>query len=276
MLRGALALDESPGPVDRFALMAGTLNVLAAAADERPLLALIDDAQWLDAASGEALAFVSRRLGSEGIVMLWTSREGDEPSFSLEGIDELHVGGLSAVDAQNLVARVSPGVAPRVAAELAEATGGNPFALLELPGTLSEATLAGRDPLETPLLAGSAVDRAFGRCLADLPSSTRLALGVAAAAETRGLSDLTAAWLGLGVDLSRPPSSREGGLIVLADAQLEFRHPLLRAVAYSSMPGPNSRELLTRRSRMSWRASEGLWHRRCAVRSPTSASPRHR
>ncbi|HEV2773664.1 MAG TPA: hypothetical protein VGV57_12725 [Thermoleophilaceae bacterium] len=144
-LEGALAR----GPVvpgDRFAAYVGVLSLLAAAAEEATVLALVDDAHWLDSASGEALVFVARRLADERIALLFAAREGEAARFEAESIPELLVGGLREEDARALLAAHHGGdVSPAVAARLWQATAGNPLALLELPGVLSEAQLEGRD-----------------------------------------------------------------------------------------------------------------------------------
>ena len=133
-MRGAFALDRhAETETDRFATYAATLGLLAAAAERAPVLALIDDAEWLDAASGEALAFAARRLGSEGVVMLWAVRAGDSPPFSIEGFEDWPLAGLDRVAGGELIERASDSsVSDETADRLVEATGGNPLALLEV------------------------------------------------------------------------------------------------------------------------------------------------
>ena len=102
-LSTALALEDGPVP-GRLVVSAATLTLLAAAADDRPLLCVVDDAHWLDHASAETLVFAARRLHSEGVVVLFAAREPEKAFFSAEGLDELRVRGLSSTDAKVLLA----------------------------------------------------------------------------------------------------------------------------------------------------------------------------
>ena len=150
-------LDRPPGPQreslettfglsagrvpDRFFVGLAVLGLLSEVAEERPILCVVDDAQWLDRASAQALAFVARRLLAESVAMLFGARE---PSDETAGLPELVVEGLRAADARSLLASVIPGrLDERVADELLAEAQGNPLALLELPRGLSAAQLAG-------------------------------------------------------------------------------------------------------------------------------------
>src|SRR5215203_1026335 len=156
-LRSALALGPTDGS-DRFAACAATLGLLAAASEGGAVLVLIDDAQWLDSASGEALAFAARRLRAEGIAMLWTVRTGDALSFSLDGLSELVLGGLDRSAARDLVGGTGAAlVSPQALDRLLDVTGGNPLALLEIPQLLTEAQRVGTEPIDQPLPVGPAV-----------------------------------------------------------------------------------------------------------------------
>ena len=133
-------LSEGPAP-DRLFVGLAVLGLLSEAAEERPLLCVIDDAQWLDGASAQALAFVARRLLAESVVMLFVVRE---PIRELAGLPELVVEGLRDSDARELLTSVVPGrLDQRVADQLVAEARGNPLALLELPRGLTPAELAG-------------------------------------------------------------------------------------------------------------------------------------
>ena len=164
-LRGALALGP-PRPGDRFTAYAATLSLLAAAAEAGPVLCVVDDTQWLDAESLEALLFVSRRLGAEGIALLLAAREGVDERSDRASIARLRLGGLDADDAGRLLAGRAP-VAPasEVLTALVAGAKGNPLALVELAGVLSEAQLGGTEPLPDPLPVGRiSKTRSSGRC----------------------------------------------------------------------------------------------------------------
>jgi predicted ATPase len=101
-LRGALGMSAGGGD-DRFLISLAALSLLAEAAENQPLLCLVDDAHWLDEASADALVFVARRLEAEGIVMLFAAREGENRRFEAPGLPELRVGGLDPAAAGTLI-----------------------------------------------------------------------------------------------------------------------------------------------------------------------------
>src|SRR3954451_25490668 len=153
-VKGALALGPA-APGDRFTVPAGLLSLLAAAAEERPVLVLIEDAQWLDDPSLEAFLFAGRRLGAEGVAMLGALRDGT-PAARMDApwLERLHVGPLDDAEAREVLAD-SERIAPAVAERLVATAAGNPLALVELPHLLSDAQLAGREPLAEALRAGT-------------------------------------------------------------------------------------------------------------------------
>jgi predicted ATPase len=154
-LSGALALGPSV-PGDRFAVAAATLSLLAAAAEESPVLAVVDDAHWLDTPSREALLFAGRRLGSEGVLLLLGMRDRDW--ISAAGLGTLELRGLSAMDAAALVERTGTPVDAAVQNRIAAETLGNPLAILEAVATLTEAELLGKAPITQPLAVGASLD----------------------------------------------------------------------------------------------------------------------
>src|SRR5215218_1132209 len=175
-LRAALALAAGAVP-ERLAVFGGALSLLAAVAEERPLLCVIDDAHWLDEASTAAMTFVARRLEADGIAMLFGVREPEIRTFTAPGIAELRLGGLDRGAARQLLAtRLPPGAGSLVAEQVLEISRGNPLALVELPSGLTATQLAGQGPLHGPRRAATAVEHGFLRRLAHLPSSTRRAL----------------------------------------------------------------------------------------------------
>src|SRR6185295_12052023 len=150
-LGGALGLRQA-SVGDRFLVGVGVLSLLAEAAEEAPLLAVIDDAHWLDQPSADALTFAARRLEAEGVVLLFAALEGGVRQFEAPGLAELTLRGLDRKPANELLAeRVRSPLAPAVRNRLVESSGGNPLALIELPTLLSDAQLAGREALPDPL-----------------------------------------------------------------------------------------------------------------------------
>ena len=168
-LESALGLvDARPG--DRFAAYGATMSLLAEAAEQTPVVALVDDAHWLDAESLEALIFSARRFGSDPVCLIFSIREGQARTLVEAGFPQLALSGLDADGTMELLSAQSGGAADEgVAHRLHDATAGNPLALVELARLLTPAQLAGREPLRDPLPSGPDVERAFGARISDLP-----------------------------------------------------------------------------------------------------------
>src|SRR3954470_5571036 len=184
----AFGLDAGAAP-NAFVVGLAVLGLLSEAAEERPLLCVVDDAQWLDRASARALAFVARRLLAERIALVFGARE---PGDLLAGLPELCVEPLGRRDARALAesalpARLDERVLERIVAE----THGNPLALLELPRGLTPAQLAGGFGLPTALPLSAGIEESFTRRLARLPPDARRLLLVAAA---EPVGDLALVW----------------------------------------------------------------------------------
>ena len=231
-LGAAFGLREGDAP-DRFLVGLAVLSLLSDVAEEYPLVCLVDDAQWLDRASAQALAFMTRRLVAESVAVVFAVREsGDEQD--LTGLPELLVHGLADPDARALLASVITGpLDERVRDRIVAETRGNPLALLELPRGLTPAELAGGFGLpDAPALPGR-IEESFGRRLTPLPSATRLLLLVAAA---EPVGDPVPVWraaerLGVGVEAAAPAAA--AGLVEFG-GRVRFRHPLVRSAVYRS------------------------------------------
>ena len=228
-LEAALALGP-PVESDRLAVAAATLAVLAAAAEERPLLAVVDDAHWLDAASREAILFTARRLREEGACLLLASRDEEPDALGEEGIPQLEIRPLARHHAIELV-NEGADIAPAVAAQIAAATGGNPLALQAAVELLTDDQRRGRVPLEAPLPVGSA-EASFGRTAARLAPATRKALLVVCADGAGRHSAVVAALRCLGVDPQELGVAEGAQLITRVGDQVMPRHPLVRSAVY--------------------------------------------
>jgi DNA-binding CsgD family transcriptional regulator len=231
-------------PPDRFLVGLATLSLLSDVAEERPLVCIVDDAQWLDAASAQALGFVARRLGAESVGLVFAVREPNgERHF--EGLPELAVGGLDDRDALELLGTVVAGpLDERVRDRLVAETRGNPLALLELPRGRTLAELAGGFGLSDGLALSARIEQSFTERLGPLPPSTRLLLLVAAA-ETVGDPVLVwraAAKLGIGPDAAAPATT--SGLVDFG-ARVRFSHPLVRS-AVKAAAAPEERHRVHR------------------------------
>jgi DNA-binding CsgD family transcriptional regulator len=240
-LRGALGLAPRAGD-DRFLISVACLTLVAELAERRPVLCLVDDAQWLDAPSADALLFVSRRLDAEGIVMLFAARDGDERRFEPAALPVLRLSGLDASAAATVVARLAgPEVAPAVRDVLVEQADGNALALVELPSALTAAQLAGDDPLPDVLPLSRDVERLFLERVRRLPEPTQRLLLVAAADDSGGLATIVQAAEALGADGGALDAAEQSGLVAVRGSRLELRHPLVRSAVYQGAPSAERR-----------------------------------
>jgi DNA-binding CsgD family transcriptional regulator len=233
-LEGALALRPGAGH-DRFAVGAATLSLLAAYAEQAPVAVLVDDAQWLDRSSAQALLFAFRRLVADPIAVLVTVRE-DEPSL-LDGADlpTLRISGLTSDEAAMLVG----GLAPEAARRLHGATAGNPLALLELASDTQDLALA---PEGAPVLVPARISRAFLHRVGRLDQAARQALVLSATSDTGDLPVIERAAAWLGIDLSALSAAESAGLVTLHAGVVEFRHPLARSAIYADAPASQRRD----------------------------------
>jgi DNA-binding CsgD family transcriptional regulator len=232
-LEGALALR--PGSAqDRFALGAATLSLLAAYAEQAPVAVLVDDAQWLDGSSAQALLFAFRRLVADPIAVLVAVREGEPSLLDGAGLPTLRIGGLTSDEAASLM----PGVPPETAWRLHRATAGNPLALLELASSAPDLELA---PERAPVPVPASISRAFLSRAARLDQAARQALVLAAACDTGDLATLERAAARLETDLSGLAAAENAGLVRLGPGTVEFRHPLARSAVYADAPASQRR-----------------------------------
>jgi DNA-binding CsgD family transcriptional regulator len=229
-LRVAFGLATEPAP-DRFALGLAVLSLLAENAATRPLVCLVDDAQWLDEASSQVLGFVGRRLLAEPVGLLLAVREAAGERL-FPGLPALTIEGLTDEDAGALLTAAVPGhLDKRVCDRLVAETGGNPLELLELARGMTEAELAGGfgGPRQARL-AGHLPDH-YLRQVRLLPEPAQQLMLLAAADPT---GDATLLWraaqtLGLGPDAAAAADAEQ---LLNIGSQVQFRHPLVRSAAY--------------------------------------------
>ncbi|WP_037501260.1 ATP-binding protein [Solirubrobacter soli] len=232
-LRVAFGLLEGPVP-DPFLVALAALGVLADAADEQPLLCLVDDVQWLDKTSVQVLSFVARRLTAERLAIVFAVREPNEERV-LGGLPDLTLGGLNDQDARELLdSALAGGLDQQVRDRIVAETRGNPLALLELPRGLTPAELAGGFGLPQQAVAGR-VEASFLRRIEALPEATRQLLVAAAAEPVGDVTLLLGALERLGIGPDAIGAAETEGLISL-EARVRFRHPLVRSAAYRAAP----------------------------------------
>jgi DNA-binding CsgD family transcriptional regulator len=228
----AVAFGYSAGnPPDRFLVGVAVLSLLSVVAEDRPLLCVIDDGQWLDQASVQTLTFVSRRLFAERIGVVFAVREPTAgPAW--RGLPELMVGGLADDVARALLDSVVPGrLDERVRDRIVAETRGNPLALLELPRGLTAAEMAGGFGLPDAQPLASQIERSFARRVRSLPAPTRKVLLTAAAEPLGDAMLLLRATKLLDLPMSATAPAEAAGLIELG-SRVRFRHPLVRTAIY--------------------------------------------
>ena len=239
-LRTAFGLSAGPAP-DRFLVALAVLSLLSEVAGERPLVCVIDDQQWLDRASAQALGFAARRLAADPVGLVFAARI---PGEELAGLPELAVEGLAEGDARVLLDSALTGpLDTRVRDQIVAEARGNPLALLELPRGMTPAELAGGFGLPGAGSLTGRIEDSFRRRLDALPAQARQLLLLAAADPSGdpGLVWRAAGRLGLPVQATAAPAV-EAGLVEFG-ARVRFRHPLVRSAAYRSASFPERQEV---------------------------------
>ena len=271
--RDALAIAfglQGGTPPDRLFVGLAVLGLLSAAAADQPLLCVVDDAQWLDPESEQALTFAARRLMADSVGVIIAARvaDGDEP---LAGLPELRVEGLGDSDARALLASalhvpIDERVRDRILAE----TRGNPLALLELPRGMTPAELAGGFALHEAMPLAGRIEQGFIRRLESLPADSRRLL-LAAAVEPLG--DAPLLWRAaerLGLSPGAATAAQAAGLIEFGP-RVRFRHPLVRSAAYRAADADELREVhgaLAEATDPGLDPDRRVWHRAHAAIGP--------
>jgi DNA-binding CsgD family transcriptional regulator len=232
-LRGAFAISADPVPPDALLTGIAVLTLLSGLSDERPLLVVADDAQWLDRASLDALAFAARRLESEQLVLLLAARGTVPPAgFERDLPEPLLLGPLSLPDSARLLDAQPCPPRGRAREQVLGQAAGNPLALIELSTVIAADPAAGRRWAADPLPLTGRLTAVMTARFAALPGPTRAALLLAAAADS---PDLAAALLP-GRSAGELAPAEEAGLIRLDRPGLRFTHPLVRAAVYHAVP----------------------------------------
>ena len=266
-LSAALGLG-SVDAIDRLTVGSATLSCLALAADERPMLVVVDDGQWVDPSSAEALLFACRRLDHEGVGMLIALRQGASGPFMDAGLATLHLNGLRHDDARRLVGHDT---APDVAERIVASTGGHPLAILELSRIMSDHQRSGADPFPDPPAAGDRVQHAFASRVEQLSDDARALLVLAAANAGGEVGVLTAACQRVGIGEAAFEEVRAARIVDLTDNRLLFVHPVMRSVVYqlaSDDPRREAHRVLAESLRRESDLDRRAWHLAAAAAGP--------
>jgi DNA-binding CsgD family transcriptional regulator/tetratricopeptide (TPR) repeat protein len=263
-LRGAFGMTFVPVR-SAFLVSLGLLSLLAEVSEVAPVLCLVDDAQWLDRPSQEALAFAARRLEAEPVVLIMASRQREGQRFEAAGLPELELRGLDEESAHALLeSHLKRPAAVEIVTMLVRSAGGNPLALLELPASLSNRQLQGAEPVAGPLQAKGAVEESFRRRLGLLPAGIRQALLLAAAEEGGDLHTLEPALRRCGLPVTAFEAAEDAGLVQV-DGAIVFRHPLVRSAVYHSATPSERRKAHQMLAAVLDDPVRSAWHRALAT-----------
>ena len=270
----SIALGLRTGEVpEGFLVGLAVLSLLSAVADERPLLCLVEDAQWLDAASSQVLGLVARRVWGESVAIVVALRESESDASvrDFDGLPELPLEGLPEKDAHALLASVVTGrldshVGDRIVAE----TRGNPLALLELPGHMTAAELAGGFDLPAAGELPAHIEGQYLRRVGELPEATQRLMLLAAAEPLGDPALVLRASRRLDIDTGALAPAEAAELLEIG-AGVWFRHPLVRSAVYRAAPLSRRRrvhEVLAEVSDPDTDADRRAWHRALAAAGP--------
>jgi DNA-binding CsgD family transcriptional regulator len=266
-LQGAFGLVERRGS-DLFVTALGALDLLAEVASERPLLLMVDDAQWLDQSSTSILSFIARRLESEPIVLLVASRDDRETAF--DGIiPQMRIPTLDGFASRALLNARSPALSALVREKILQEAAGNPLALVELPNAITP-DFVGDGILPEPVPLTTRLERAFASRISDLPLSTRHIVLVAALDERSNLAEVMSAakTLNAGKELSLEALTPavSAGMLSIDGIDVRFRHPLMRsAIQNASSVAERVAAHAALAAVLQNDADRSIWHRAAAT-----------
>ena len=232
-LRAAFGLSSDGGD-DLFLVGAAALTLIATAAETEPLLCVIEDAQWLDAASLVAITFAARRLQAERVAMVFAARGCNDVADTVATeLPDLLLEGLDAEASAALIADEAPiPLAPEVLNRIVATAEGNPLVLLEVQLALTDAQRAGREQLPDPLSLTARLEDAFSSRAALLSDHAQLLLLVAAADSTGDAAFVLRAARTLGLRADDFETAEAADLLDLSGDQVKFRHPSVRSAVY--------------------------------------------
>ena len=258
--------------VEPFLAALATLSVLTEAAEDATVLCVLDDAQWLDQATTDAVLVAARRLGADRVAVVFAARDGEGHAFAPDGVPAVALTPLTSGAARALLAEAAGGAVPDdVADRLMTQAAGNPLALVELPSTLSAEQLAGAEPLPTQLHLTAGIERVFLDRCRRLPPDVQTLLLVAAADDSGHVATVRAAATQLGAGPDSLDAAERSGLLVVDGDIVRVRHPLVRSAVYQAATSRERHEAhraLADALGPQADPDRYAWHRAAAVDSP--------
>jgi hypothetical protein len=262
--------------VQPFLVALATLSMLTEAAEDTPLLCVIDDAQWLDQATADAVLVASRRLGADRVAVVFAARDGEGRTFAPDDVPSVTLAPLTGEAAGALITEAAGTTVPdEIADRLMTQAAGNPLALVELPTALCGEQLAGAAPMPAQLHLTAGMERVFLDRCRRLPPPVQTLLLVAAADDSGQVATVRRAAAVLDVDPSALDAAERSGLLVVdGDGSVAVRHPLVRSAVYQAATSMERREAhraLAEAFDPSHDPDRHAWHRAAAVDSPDEA-----
>jgi DNA-binding CsgD family transcriptional regulator len=258
--------------VEPFLAALATLSLLTEAAEDATVLCVIDDAQWLDRATADAVLVAARRLGADRVAVVFAARDGDGRTFAPDGIPSVALTPLTVDAARALLTEATGATVPaEVADRLMIQAAGNPLALVELPTTLSGEQMAGVAPLPAQLHLTVGIERVFLDRCRRLPPAVQTLLLVAAADDSGHVAPVRAAAGALGAEPDSMDIAERSGLLVVDGDTVRVRHPLVRSGVYQAATSKERREAHRALAEAIDPAEDPdryAWHRAAAVDSP--------
>ncbi|HYO41159.1 MAG TPA: AAA family ATPase [Nocardioidaceae bacterium] len=264
--------EEEGAAVEPFLVGVATLSLLTTAAEANPVLCIVDDAHWLDAATAGALLFCAHRVGADRVALFFAARDGVWGTFDPQGVRELVVTGLGPDASRALLGtRLGNATGSEVVERILTETRGNPLALLELPAELTPDQLSGVDPLPSQLHLTARVEKLFLDRSRRLSPRVQKMLLLTAADDSGDLDAVRRAAAALGLDDSDLQAAADSGLLMETAASLSLRHPLVRSAVYQAATGAQRREV--HRALADALSGHGdpdreAWHRASAAEGP--------
>ncbi len=231
-LNAAFGITPGPAP-ERYAVAMAALDLMAEAAADTPLLVVAEDIQWMDPATVVVLTFVGRRLESDAIVLIATTRDDVPTPMQDAAISVIELPPLADSDSRQLLAAVAPELGSPVRRRILAVAAGNPLALTELPRALNRTSGSADGPEWLPL--SGRLQAAFADRVESLPADSRTALTLLALHDSDALAELLAALPAAGVrsdGLAAFGPAVEAALVELSAGAVWFRHPLMRSAVY--------------------------------------------